>query len=261
MTETLSSAPSAGGPLKKAFELLETIAQAPGPTSLSSITRQSGKPKSSVHRMLRILLDLDLVTRVQDGYVLGSYLGDLTRDSARSRAERLRRVLNPYLVELRDATGGIVITAVLSGPDVEIVDTFYTRHWAPLVLRSPVTAPAHCTAVGRALLAHRPDAVSLLEEHFPQRHTERTRTCVVDLARQFEVTRNRGVALVDSEYLPDTTAIGAPLLTGDQHPFMAIGVWAPKGRIDVTRAMNAVFRTAEAIRVDLTSDRTPMTAC
>jgi DNA-binding IclR family transcriptional regulator len=77
-------------------------------------------------------------------------------------------------------------------------------------------APAHASAPGKALLAHRqPWRDSLLAGQL-QRLTERTLTDPRDLAAELERVRARGHAADTGEHDPDTRAVAAPVLLADE---------------------------------------------
>jgi DNA-binding IclR family transcriptional regulator len=76
-------------------------------------------------------------------------------------------------------------------------------------------APAHASAPGKALLAHRePWRDSLLTRPL-QGHTDRTLTDPRDLNAELERTRRRGYATDHAEHQPDAHAIAAPVFLAD----------------------------------------------
>lgn len=232
MTETSSSAASAGRSLRKAFDLLETLARANRPPTLSELARKWGQPKSSVHRMLGVLADLDLVALEDNRYVLGDYLFDITYHSDRAKAERLRRLLTPHLIELQHRTSGIVSLGLLSGVNVRFVDLMYRHGQAAFVNRIPHLAPVYCTSLGRALLAFRADVVERLQAVSLTKFTANTITNPIDLMVELRRVRKRGFAAVDSEYMPQARAVAAPIHIDHMPPFVALGV-ACNGPMDL----------------------------
>jgi len=68
--------------------------------------------------------------------------------------DQLRDLLIPELTELFQATGETVHLAVLHGSDVVYLAKLYGRRQVRSPSRIGGRAPAHCTAVGKALLAY-----------------------------------------------------------------------------------------------------------
>ncbi|MEN3281461.1 MAG: IclR family transcriptional regulator, acetate operon repressor [Solirubrobacteraceae bacterium] len=76
-------------------------------------------------------------------------------------------------------------------------------------------APAHASAPGRALLAHRTAWRHSLLAQPLERHTERTLTDPRELAADLDQTRHRGYATDHGEHDPQLHALAAPVLLAD----------------------------------------------
>ncbi len=72
--------------------------------------------------------------------------------------DRLHRAAIPLLHELHRATGLVVHLAVLDGTDVVYLEKIGDRMAAAIPTRVGGRQPAHCTAVGKAILAYSADA-------------------------------------------------------------------------------------------------------
>ena len=83
--------------------------------------------------------------------------------------------------------------------------------------------PAHATAPGKALLAHRASWRHSILAQPLQRHTPRTLTDRRDLAADLARTRARGHATDHGEHHQDRHAIAAPIFDED-HPVAALAV-------------------------------------
>ena len=227
-----------GRPLRKAMALIEVLARADRPLSLSAIARQSGQPKSSVHRVLGVLTDLNLVAPADGGFVLGDHLYDITGHGGRSPADRLRRLVNPLLLDLQERVRGVVVMGTLSGLHVQYVELLYRHELGAFVRRQPLLHPAAATATGRALLAFRPDLAGRVDELAALAGVEPE-----ELLADLNVVRMRDVAVLTEDAAHGGTAVAAPVHVADQRPFVAIGIACP-GRIDVPRTIAALRRTA-----------------
>lgn len=258
MTEGSNPGTPLGRPIRKAFELLELLSKS-GPVGLAELARRAGMPKSSVHRVIGTLVDTGLVAHTPRGYELGEYAFDIGRSVATATVDRLRTALSPHLARLREVTGGVVGTGVLSGGQVWLVDIQHDLRHAAVVEGVPTRLPAHCTALGRALLADHPGASAELVRSGPLRaFTPKTTTDprLVDAA--LADVRSRGVAIENGEVHVDMIGIAIPLRFAEPAPHAAIGVWSPVRTTDVEATAVALQRTAHAVRLDLA--RTPWTA-
>ncbi len=102
--------------------------------------------------MLERLVQLRWLRRSGRDYELGMRLVEL--GSLAVHQDRLVRAAGPLLDELHRATGLVVHLAVLDGPDVVYLEKVGDRMVAAIPTRVGGRQPAHCTAVGKAMLAY-----------------------------------------------------------------------------------------------------------
>ncbi|QKV74029.1 IclR family transcriptional regulator [Amycolatopsis sp. Hca4] len=245
--QTGDTVESPGRPLQKAFALLETVGQSSQAPSLSALSRLTGIPKASVHRMLRVLSNLDLVLRRDDGtYTLGDRLFDMVDDTERSAVERLRLLLSPYLMELRDRTGAVVALGQLSGHNIRVLDTLYSHHQSGYVRPGNHLLPVHCTALGRTLIARHLDVFDPTRTPPFTRFTPHTTTDPRVLARILHTVCRLGHAVVENEYLPGVVSVAAPIELGFAAPDLAICAFGPMPLRNKATFINAVKDVAAA---------------
>ena len=91
--ETPAATDVAPSVLWKAFDVLETFNQSRRVMTLSEIARKSGLPKSTTHRILTMLLEVDAVQRVGQGYRIGLRIFTMGTCSAEVQ---LRNVALPH---------------------------------------------------------------------------------------------------------------------------------------------------------------------
>src|ERR1700723_1269155 len=146
-----------GAPAETPTAVIDRIAlvldafDGPGRLTLAQIVRRTGLPRSSAHRMLERLVQLRWLRRSGRDYELGMRLVEL--GSLAVHQDRLVRAARPLLGELHRATGLVVHLAVLDGPDVVYLDKVGDRLASAIPTRVGGRQPAHCTAVGKAMLA------------------------------------------------------------------------------------------------------------
>ncbi len=140
--------------LSRAIALLEAIANTPPPVTMSTLARRTGIPKTTVHRLLTALISDDLVSSQNMGYEIGPRMHRLAQ-LVQARADNsLGPRLLPFLVELHERTGDLVALGVLDGPDVVVLQTIRGHRNRELVWDDR-RRPAHCTALGRVLIAQK----------------------------------------------------------------------------------------------------------
>ena len=150
MTQPLDATPSA---VIDRVSLVLDAFDGPGRLTLAQVVRRTGLPRSSAHRMLDRLVQLRWLRRDGRDYELGMRLVEL--GSLAVHQDRLHKAAAPLLQELHRATGLVVHLAVLDGTDVVYLDKVGDRMTAAIPTRVGGRQPAHCAAVGKAILADR----------------------------------------------------------------------------------------------------------
>ncbi|MGE3288080.1 MAG: IclR family transcriptional regulator [Pseudonocardia sp.] len=219
-TAGTGSASADSGPssvLGKAFEVLGCFTPAQRRLSLSEIARKSALPKSTVHRLLAMLLQVGAVERCGTQYRLGVRIFAMGSSSAEAGLQELAR---PHLERLRRRAGVTVHLGVLRGGDVVYVDRLRARS-APACPTMPgARLPAYCTAVGKAMLAW---AEPLPTERPLVRRTTRTAASTAILAADLEAVRRTGTAVDREEALVGVACVAVPILVSAR-PIAAVSV-------------------------------------
>ena len=172
-----------------------------------------GLHKSTLYRLLEVLrahrlVELDPAT---GQYRLGLRLFELGM-LAVGRLE-LARSAQRALDLLVERTGETAHLGVLDGHDIVSI----ARAESPQALRMPGAlgrrSPAHCTAIGKVLLAHLPEAEQrafVSGRSFPAL-TRRTLCRPEQLLRELRAVHQRGYAIDDEEIYPGVRCVGAPV--------------------------------------------------
>jgi DNA-binding IclR family transcriptional regulator len=87
-------------------------------------------------------------------------------------------------------------------------------------------APAHCSSLGKAILAYlpEPDVRALLGRKPLEAHTPSTITNRVAFFKELADTRKRGYAIDRAELVPKSYCLAAPIFDANNRPVGAIGV-------------------------------------
>ncbi|MFG2961019.1 IclR family transcriptional regulator [Streptomyces sp. NPDC048291] len=119
--------------------------------TLEQIAGQTGLPRSTAHRIIDQLVGVGWLEHMTTGYRLGHRaLGLGGREVSHSA---LRAAAAPTLHRLALRTGLVVHLAVLDETEVYYLDKVGGRSAVDVPSRVGGRAPAHCTALGKAMLA------------------------------------------------------------------------------------------------------------
>ncbi|MFI6407517.1 IclR family transcriptional regulator [Streptomyces sp. NPDC050548] len=211
--------------------ILGVFERSAGPLNLGQISACSGLPRSSVHRILQQLVNARLLSRYDNEYRLGLRMFEI--GSLVPHRIRMGEVARPLLQELHTATGHVVHLAVLDQQDVVYLEKVGGSFASTLPSRIGGRLPAHCTALGKALLAHAPrDFVDeYLWSGLPRR-TAASITTPQALETALSRIRSTGYATETGEAAASVACVAAPVLVLDQ-AVAAISVCGPQDRIRV----------------------------
>jgi IclR family pca regulon transcriptional regulator len=172
----------------------------------------------------------------------------------------LWEVTQPLMEDLADRTKESCSVATLDLPDVVYVARMPTRRIMTISLGVGTRLPAHCTGMGRVLLAALPDAE--LDDFLADAHlepfTDRTIADVAGVRQAIETVRQEGWALVDQELEIGLRSIAAPLRAeGRTIAALNVAVAAARVPLDELRStmLPELLRTAERISSALDASR------
>ncbi|CDO10949.1 IclR family transcriptional regulator [Mycolicibacterium cosmeticum] len=207
----------------------------PGRLTLAQIVRRTGLPRSSAHRMLERLVHLRWLRRDGRDYELGMRLVEL--GSLAVHQDRIHRAAIPLLRDLHRATGLVVHLAVLDGADVVYLEKIGGQMVTAIPTRVGGRQPAHCTAVGKAILADSPSAQVDLD----RRRTRFSIGSSHQLAAELAKVRAHGVAFEREESLPGFGCVAAPIGPAGA-AVAAVSVCGPMNRMSFDQKLTAPVR-------------------
>lgn len=216
----------------KVLDLLEHVAAAGRPVSVSELAATTGFNVSTAHRLMQTLVRRNYVEQDAStkAYALGPRLLEL--GSAYTRSLDLIGAARPRIEELRDLAGETVHLAILSERDVIEICTAAGRQALTVSMGTGRRDPAHCTATGKVLIAALSDgelerffAAGPLHAATPKSITSR-KAFLAELQR----VRKSGYAVDDEELCADVCCLGVPILNRSGRPAAALSLAMPKAR-------------------------------
>lgn len=224
---------------------------------LSDAASRLGVANSTAHRMLAMLAHHNLVRQDPEtrSYVPGPALYEL----GLSVVQRMdvRQILHPLIEDLAGETGETMHSGVLVGSAVQYIDSVESRHALRVAGRTGMALPAHCSALGKALLARLdPDELRVVypieELTKTTDHSITTRTALeVALAK----VREEGYALNVEESEDGVVAIGMAVEGLPSRSGVGISCALPATRLSDARLDTIIGQMRERLDmgVDLTA--------
>ena len=232
----------------RAFTLLECIAAAEGAPTLEELTRASGLPKPTVHRILQLLVRGELVEReVHDKrYAFGARMAALALGVQLHSPRRSER--HAILERLVNAIGETCNYTMLDGNEVVYLDRVETSANVRLHMKAGSRVPLHCTASGKLLLSDlSPVQVRRLLGGGPlRRYTGRTIVDVEALLRELAKIRTTRVGTDVGEYLEGSVCVAVPVCDARGRICAAVAVHGPAPRISLKKAYTFLPAMREA---------------
>lgn len=210
----------------RVVRVLEVLAQAGRPLSVTEIGRHLGAEKSTVSRLLRDLARHALLEREEGRgrFRLGIRLAQFAR--AAVEGTDLRAVSASHLRALCDESGESVHLATFRGGQVIYIDKVEASTFVRTRTEIGDVAPPHCTASGKAILAWLPDVVTAqsLGRRRLQAYTGKTITARPALLRHLRDIRGAGYAVDNEEYVADVRCVAAPIFDHAGAVVASVGV-------------------------------------
>jgi IclR family transcriptional regulator, KDG regulon repressor len=216
--------------IDKAFSLLSALGEhGSWGVGVSELARRAELSKSTAFRVLGMLERNAMVERVGTKYRLGARLHELGKSVYAPGQDRIRDLLLPFLADLYEITRHTVHLASLHGTDVVYLAKLYGHRSAAAPSRIGARLPAHCTAVGKVMLAYDPAAATEALSMPLDRLTHHS-ICDADaLAAELMRVRQDGIAVDQGESQPGLICVAAPVTGHYGRPLAAMSVCAPGG--------------------------------
>ena len=240
--------------LVKGLVVLETLVDAGGPLTLSRLVSRCELPKSTTYRVAVALVERGWLRETPEGYWLGyrflQSIGVLegTLDARHEAAEAMRA--------LRDELDETVHLAVLDHEyRVVYLEKLVPASQAVGLMQSRVgaTAPAYCTGIGKAMLAHL--SREELDRFFATARlvpfTNRTIVSRVELETELERIRLRGYSTDIREHENSVSCVAAAVFDRNGRPIAGLSVAGPYERMQVLLEDEAVGRRVHELALSV----------
>ena len=218
--------------------------------SLSELSEYIGLSKPSVYKLLSTLQEFRLVSKdPRSGlYKPGPGLLELAHRGL-ERLE-LRDLALPELEKLWRETNETVHLAVLDEGEVVYLEKRESRQTIRMYSAVGRRAPAHCTGLGKAILAFLPqdERRRILAQKGMRKYTANTITNLKEFEAECKRIREQGYAFDLGEHEEEIRCVAAPILDHTGRPIAAISVAIPAFRADLARLKDIAPKVEAAAR-------------
>ncbi|MEH0419421.1 IclR family transcriptional regulator [Streptomyces sp. B21-083] len=192
--------------------LLELLAaRGEQPSRLDELAEELEVPRSSMYQLLQTLVDCGWVRSDATGSLYGIGIRALLTGTGYLDGDRRIRAARPHLDEASDALGETIHLARLDGPDVVYLATRESHEYPRTISRVGRRVPAHAGALGKALLAERPDDELPLPGGELVALTDNTHTTRAALHADLAQVRERGYSVDREETVTGIAGFGFAL--------------------------------------------------
>jgi IclR family pca regulon transcriptional regulator len=246
--------------LERGIAVIQVFSRERPALTLSEVARLTGITRATARRILLTLEDLGHVR--SDGRLFSLTPRVLTLGWAYLSSLNLWETAQPLMEELTKQTNESCSAATLDLPDVVYVARVPTSRIMTIALGIGTRLPAHCTSMGRVLLAAltEPELEDFLASTRLEAYTDRTIIDAERLRQTIHAVRDQGWALVDQELEIGLRSIAAPLRV-DGRTIAAINVSAAAPRVPLEqlrgRFLPELLKTVEQIATALERQRRP----
>ena len=255
-TKTAASSPYQVQVLDRALGILDMLSAQGPDLSLGELSDKLDLHKSTTHRLMMVLERHKLIERnaINGRYRLGLKLFELgTR--AVSQLD-LRERARPFLEKLVLETSETVHLCLLDDSEVVYLDKVEPVRSVRMATSVGRRNPAHCTAVGKAIMAYLSNAQveEIVRKQGMKAMTANTITSLVELKKELKVVRERGYAIDNEEIEEGVRCVGCVVRGFSGEPLAAISVSAPAFRLTKDRVKGLaqpVVAAANALSLEL----------
>jgi IclR family KDG regulon transcriptional repressor len=234
----------------KVLDILECLGAERRPMSVSEVARATSINVSTAHRLLQTLARRGYIEQRAEtrSYALGPRLLEL--GTAYAGNQDLLRAALPHLEALRDQVHETIHLGILSEGDVVEICNASGSQPVSVSMKTGRRDPAHCTAIGKVLLAALPEPE--LDRFFARgpllRATSRSITGRARLLKELESARRNGYALDDGELAEELCCVSVPIVTASGRAIAGISIAMPKMRFKPQRVTSWVKLLNETAR-------------
>lgn len=224
--------------VERAFLILELLGNADDHLGISELAEKGALPLATVHRLLTTLVGLGYVEQNPENnkYTLG--VRALQLRGAIIGQLNLGYQAMPIMKTLMNRVNETVHLAVLNEGEIVYIERVEGLRTQGMYTRIGKRAPAHCTALGKAMLAHLPQQCwyhDVVERRGLKRFSPTTITQWEQLSAELTAIRERGYAIDNGETGEPVRCVAAPIHDYTGQVVAAVSISGPQSQVTIDR--------------------------
>jgi DNA-binding IclR family transcriptional regulator len=229
--------------LAKGLRVLELLATN-GDMSATQVAACLETSRAASHRFLTTLRDLDYVEKTEEGRFRLTFRV-LELGMRKLEGFEIRHIAHPHMQKLAFTFGETVNLGHWDGNAIVHLDKANSAEILRLDVGMGAVAPAYCTGLGKAILAHLPEAEfeAYLQSVELRPLSSKTIKTPERLRADIEKIRQRGYSIDNEELSLGLRCVGAPVFDYTGRPTYALSVSGPAQRM--------TMKKIEAIQAEL----------
>jgi DNA-binding IclR family transcriptional regulator len=243
--------------VERTLDILEALAEAGRPVTLSDLSHRVGLHVSTVHRLLATLIERNYARQDANSgrYCIGPRLLELSSDLPDQYD--VRGEAHPILEKLSAQVGETANLSVRSGDNLVYIDQVQSERLVRMFTRVGSSAPLYCTGAGKLFLAFGPEEDFerefnryLLENRLEPR-TRHTLVRPQALREELRRIKERGYSFDNEEMEEGVICVAAPIFDRNSQIAAAISVSGPGSRGHILEAVEPVREAAADVSAKL----------
>ncbi|MEK9199311.1 IclR family transcriptional regulator [Ureibacillus sp. 179-F W5.1 NHS] len=223
--------------IERAFSILEHLSEHPNGMQITKLAAETGLSKSTVHRLLSTLIELQYVRKDMetDRYFLSYRVLYLTRNVLSNTS--LITVARPYLEKLVKEINETVHLCIEENEEVVYIDKIESNQTIRMYSRIGSRAPMYCTGVGKMMLSGKDDNYlkDIMTRIQFKKRTNNTILTPTDLLQEIHHIQKTGYALDNIENEEGIRCIAAPIYNYSGNIIASFSISGPSTRITMER--------------------------
>ncbi|WP_033542548.1 IclR family transcriptional regulator [Planococcus sp. CAU13] len=226
--------------IERAFKLLDVLSEYPEGIQITRLSEKVGLSKSTVHRLLATLINLNYVYKDMESekYKLSYRIISLSRNLINNID--IIPVAKPFLEALSEEVNETIHLCIEDMGEVMYVDKIESNQTIRMFSRVGSRAPMYCTGVGKVLLSgKKPEDYQRIAESIEfVRKTPNTILNKEQLEQVVGAIREKGYGLDDIENEEGIRCIAAPIFDSQGKVIASFSISGPTTRMTMERVNN-----------------------
>jgi DNA-binding IclR family transcriptional regulator len=236
------------------ISILQQIADASTAPTRAELLKHCGLTRPTLYRIIASLEAEGLIEATRDNrYRLGGRLVGLARQALAQND--VRKIAEPSLARLRDATGETVHLAIRTGDEIVYIDKIESREVVRMASTIGTRVFFHSSSVGKAFLSALPTshADRLIDHMTLSKITSFTTTDRAALRKTVKQARAAGFVCDNQENEIGIVCFGAAVCEGPDRPIASVSVSVPLFRLsdDASRYSAPLLEAVSEISAQL----------